>query len=99
MINGHTNDDIDDASSAKKSYSRFRTFPSYRARLRDLKFPNSIDIFLPIPSHDIEDPQGNGDSEYSTPSKKKFLKQRSQSYANLNPKYLLENLLKEKNVT
>ena len=99
MINNDISDEIDNACSAKKSYSRFRTFPSYRARLRDLKFPNSIDIFLPIPSHDIEDPQGNGDNEYSTPFKTKFLKQRSQSYANLNPKYLLENLLKEKNVT
>ena len=38
MINNDISDEIDNACSAKKSYSRFRTFPSYRARLRDLKF-------------------------------------------------------------
>ena len=93
--------------------SRARTFPYttvYRARLKDLKFPNSVDIFLPIPTDD----NGELDSDSGTPTVTPFhsssggngvggsagaavkFVRRSQSYANLNPRYLLQNLLKDR---
>ena len=89
IINGK---DIEFSDIKSKSGRATRTFPynSCRAKLRDLKFPNSIDIFLPLSTND-----GGMESKSSTPLRAKFVK-RSQSYSNLNPKYLLENLLKDK---